>query len=93
MNKDEALALLDQELAKYRPRSYEDLQYLLKTQDAYEVIGPTGISYQIEIQAVWDDRPGGNLRVMGGIDDGGIRAFMPLTRDFIVSPTGEFIGE
>jgi hypothetical protein len=43
---------------------------------------------------MWDSHPGGNLRVMAGIDDGGfISAFAPLTDDFILSPSGEFLDE
>ena len=35
----------------------------------------------------------GHLRVLGSIDDGGIRAFFPLTDSFIMAPDGSFIGE
>jgi len=93
MDNEEATRILAQELAKYRRDSYADLQRLLKEVDAYEVAGPSSANYQIEIQAVWDDEPNGHLRVIGGIDDGGLRAFVPLTDDFILSPSGEFIGE
>jgi len=31
--------------------------------------------------------------MMGGIDDGGLRAFMPLCDDFIIAPNGRFVGE
>jgi len=93
MNNEEAARILARELAKYRRQSYADLQRLLKEVDAYEVTGPSGAKYQIEIQAVWDGEPNGNLRVIGGIDDGGWRAYAPLTDDFILSPSGEFIGE
>ena len=27
------------------------------------------------------------------VDDGGLRAFVPLTEDFIMAPDGSFIGE
>lgn len=58
-----------------------------------ECIGPSGKTYQIEIQAFWDGREKDNIRVMGSIDDGGWRAFCPLSEDFIKSPSDEFIGE
>lgn len=93
MDRNEAKAILAQELAAYRNRSYGELLYLLETQDTREVKGASGKIYQIEIQAVWDDKKGGNLRVMGAIDDGGIRAFVPLTDDFIISQDDSFIGE
>lgn len=93
MDDREATHILAQELAKYRRETYTDLQRLLKEVDAYEIVGPSGADYQIEIQAIWDDEPNGNLRVLGAIDDGGLRAYVPLTDDFILSPLGEFIGE
>ena len=59
----------------------------------YELTGQNGTKYQIEIQAFWDDKPGGNIRVTGNIDDGGLRVFIPLTDGFIKGPGEEFIGE
>lgn len=93
MDNEEATHILAQELGRYRRETYANLQRLLKDVDDYEVVGPSGAKYQVEIQAVWDDKPNGNLRVMGGIDDGGWRAFVPLTDDFIISPSGGFIDE
>jgi len=93
MDNEEAARVLTQELIRYRLQTYANLQRLLKDVDAYEVVGPSGAKYQVEIHAVWDDKPNGNLRVMGGIDDGGWRAFVPLTDDFILSPSGEFVDE
>lgn len=91
--KKEAHEILAKKLQGYRAKSYVELKRLLTEQDTFEVTAPSGNSYQLEIQAVWDDRPEGNLRVMGNIDDGGIRAFFPLTYDFIISPDGHFVGE
>ena len=36
----------------------------------------------------WDDQEGGNMRVLGAVDDGGWRAFVPLCEDFIKTPSG-----
>ena len=93
MDKVEAKAVLSALLADYRATSYSELQHLLGTQDVMEVTADSGAEYQIEIQAIWDNKEYGNLRVMGLIDDGGIRAFFPLTDDFIMTPDGEFVGE
>ena len=38
-------------------------------------------------------RPGGNVRVIGSIDDGGWRAFVPLSDSFIKAADGRFVGE
>ncbi len=80
-------------LANTGHKSYNELQYLLNEQDTPEVKTESGAKYQLEIQAVWDDKKDGNLRVMGSIDDGGLRAFKPITNDFIITPNGTFIGE
>jgi hypothetical protein len=49
--------------------------------------------YQLEFSVVWDGRPGGDVHVLGAIDDGRWRAFVPLTRDFIKAADGSFVGE
>jgi hypothetical protein len=94
MDTADARAVLIQELARYRAKSYSELvQELLGKQDTYEVKSSSGVKYQVEIQAFWDDKPNDVLRVMGAIDDGGIRAYVPMSGDFLIAPTGEFIGE
>ena len=49
----------------------------------YERAAASGATYQLELQFFWDNQPGGNVRVMGSIDDGGWRAVVPLSRSFI----------
>lgn len=93
MNKEEARAELAKEMQLWRSRSYSELAGLLDEVIVKEVAGPTGATYQIEIQIFWDAQLGGNLRVLGGIDDGGWSAFKPLSDSFIMAPDGTFIGE
>jgi hypothetical protein len=93
MNTQEATAVLQSHLARYRGESYAALWRLLGAPETADVRGPSGTSYQIEVQAAWDDRPGGKLRVVGGIDDRGWREFAPMTRSFIVAPDGSLVGE
>ena len=94
MNNEEAAQLLEHELAAFRRESYHDLVRRISEGSLdYECEGPNGGKYQIEIQFFWDDRPGGNIRVAGSIDEGGWRAFVPLNRDFIKSADGSFVGE
>jgi hypothetical protein len=90
MHQEEAQRIIAAELAKYRDQPYGDLAQYIDNPICYETAGPTGLIYQIEIQAFWDDKPNGNIRVMGSIDDGGIRAFFPWSNDFIKSPPDEF---
>jgi hypothetical protein len=93
MDKGEAAALLKQHLEGYRRRSYSDLVTLLGSPQTAELVGSSGIKYQVEVGVHWDGRPGGALRILGSIDDGGWRAFRPLCDDFILAPDGRFVGE
>jgi hypothetical protein len=86
MNNEEATALLDQELAAFRDEHHEALvRRVLAGSLNFERTAASGAKYQVEIQFLWDDQPGGPIRVVGSIDDGGLRAFVPLTLDFIKS--------
>ena len=93
MDKKEARRILEEQLEGYRELYYKELTKLIGTVETFQVVGDSGTQYQLEIQAFWDDRPNGNLRVLGSIDDGGLRAFVPLSVDFILAPDGTFIGE
>jgi hypothetical protein len=94
MDKIEAKSVLQIELEKYRQRSSDSLLKLLDDLDAFSVRGPSGALYQLEVQAMWDDKPGGLLRIMAGIDDGGFfSSFSPLMDGFILSPSGEILDD
>lgn len=93
MDKSEAKAILSRELAGYRQLPYQELIARLEIEDLREVRGASGTTYQLEFQLLWDDEKSGHLRVMAMIDDGGLRAFVPLTDDFIIAPDGSFIDE
>jgi hypothetical protein len=85
MNRDEALSLLDAHLDKYRKLSYAELSAMIGHEEFPEVVGPSGTEYQIEIQVFWEHKAGGDVRVMGSIDDGTFRgAFRPVCEDLIV---------
>ena len=58
-----------------------------------EVDGSSGRWYQIETSVFWDGAKDRDLRVIVSIDDGGWRAFAPMTDDFIMAPDGSFVGE
>jgi len=74
MDKREAHEVLEQQLKRYRGRTYAELQGLVGHPEAFEAHGSSGSHYQLEVEAVWDDRRGGNLRIVASIDDGGVRA-------------------
>jgi hypothetical protein len=94
MNKKEARKIIASELETFRKKPFIELTNMVDAEPyAKTVTSKNGKAYQIEIQAIWDDKPDGNIRVLGSIDDGGIRAFFPLTEDFIKSPMDEIVGE
>ena len=94
MDKVEAKRLLQDHLQSYRRRPYHDLVTLLGETQVAEVLGASGVPYQIEVEVQWDQHPGGSIRVLGGIDDGTFRAaFSTVCDDFLLAPDGTFAGE
>jgi hypothetical protein len=89
MNREEALSILNSKLDQYRQMSYAELSAMVGGEECQEAVGPSGVEYQIEIQVMWDHRPNGDIRVLGAIDDGGLRAFVPLSSDLLVKPVGD----
>jgi hypothetical protein len=87
VDKAEARGLLAEQLAALQKRSYADLRDTLLDKPAtFEVVGASGIRYQLEMEAVWDSGKDGPLRVFAAIDDGGSRSFVPMTESLIVPP-------
>ena len=84
MDRNEAHGLLHRQLDRYRTRSHRELQLLIAEPEVVELVAPSGTWFCIEVLAVWDSQVGGDIRVIGSIDDGGWRAFKPLTDDFII---------
>jgi hypothetical protein len=93
MDKSEARSDLRRHMARYRTRSYTELVAAISRPEVCETPGESGTGYQIEIQVMWDDKRQRNLRVLGAIDDGGLRAFLPLCEDFVMAPDGTILDE
>ena len=90
----EARAALKKELARWREVSSADLVARIGEPECSEVPGESGTRYQVEIEAFWDHRKGGNIRVLGSVDRGGIfGSIFPASDDFIKAPNGEIVGE
>ena len=87
MDKSEAQKVLSEQLARFGQRTYSELLALVESGhvEDFEIRGASGTTYQVEVQFFWDDKPRGAVRVIGSIDDGGLRAFVPLTQTFLVS--------
>jgi hypothetical protein len=86
MDKEEARRVLHDHLQMYRRRSYQELVSLLGEPQVTQVLGASGVEYQIEVELHWDHQPGGNIHVLGAIDDGSFRAaFAPVCDGFILT--------
>jgi len=92
MDEDTARSILSAALQEYRGTPYQGLAGIVGQLDVREVRAPDGTRYQLEFQVLWDGKTGGAVRVLGAIDDGGLRAFRPLTLDFIRNPDGSYSG-
>jgi hypothetical protein len=94
VDKAEAERILATELAIFRERPYKDLVAMIDSpKRTVEVIAPSGTRYCLDVLIYWDGDRGANVRVIGTIDDGGFRAFVPLSDDFIKAPDGSLVGE
>jgi len=93
MSEIEAKAILEEELSRYRRRSYSELLSLVDCSETSERASPSGLTYQVEVQVSFDDLSQRNLRVMGAIDDKVWSALKPMSDDFIIAPDGTFVGE
>jgi hypothetical protein len=81
-------ALLDAAMLEQQVKSYETLASAIGQVQVRSQRGSDGRDYQIEIEAEWDDQPGGAVRVVGAIDDGSFRDYLPLSAELIVAPDG-----
>ena len=91
MNKGEAKAILSDQLKFFTVRSYSELAALIDKPVDVEIAGLSGTTYQIEINVCLDNKPGGDLRIIGSIDDGGWKAFVPLSDSLIMKPDGNLV--
>lgn len=94
MDKAEARAVADRTLEDLRKLSYDTLvsRYLDQSHGS-KAFGESGKEYHLKTYAIWDSRPGGDLRVWVDIDDGGWRSFSPLVVTFTIAADGSFVGE
>ncbi|HEY3167792.1 MAG TPA: hypothetical protein VGK57_11220 [Candidatus Binatia bacterium] len=91
MNKSEAKSILSRELRAFVFRPYNELAGSISHPDVKNIVSESGVSYQIEINVFWDSKPEEDLRIIGSIDDGGWRAFLPLTESLIMKRDGKLV--
>jgi len=94
VDKSEARGIARAQVSALRQLTWEQLRdRYLSSPQTVEMSGESAVVYQVQTQAVWDSRVDGDLRVMVAVDDGGWRAFLPLSEDFIIAPDGSFVDE
>ena len=93
LDKAEASKIIDDEIRIYRAKPYDQLVSLVGKTEYKDIQGPSGKKYYVEVSGYWDGEPNSDVRVMASISDGGKSAYIPMTTDFITSPSGQFIGE
>ena len=87
MDKREALSLLKDFLDRLERPGHDALSARVGENESLEITGPSGRTYRIEYDLLWDHRPSnGDSRIIGSMDDGDLRAFTPLTDSRLVSP-------
>jgi len=82
MNIEEAQQILAGELQYFKDILYMELIDRVGENTCYEKKAGS-CSYQIEITILWDSTPYEAIRIIGSIDDGGLRAFIPLTESVL----------
>lgn len=89
MSDEEAKGVLRAEFLKLQAAGFDELaERLAGKRECSDVIALSGATYHVELEGFWDDKEHRDLRVVASIDDGGLRAFLPFTDAFTMSPTG-----
>jgi hypothetical protein len=84
MDRQEARALLLDEVGRFRAMTPTALRSLIGEAQVKEIKGASGAEYTIETDVFWDDKQQTTLRVMSSIDDGGLSAWLPMTENLLV---------
>lgn len=91
MNEQIAQALINSEMRRLEGLPYSHLVAMIGKVETKELVGEDGKTYQLEIQAFWDSEKGEDVRLIVAADDGGWRAYKPLTDSFIMRSDGSLV--
>jgi hypothetical protein len=95
VNQEEAKVVLANQVRELKDLPYAEFRSrVVEKKIATPLVkGASGTEYQVEIQAMWDGKRGGTIRVFVSVDDGGlVSSFLPLCGSFIISPDGGLEG-
>ena len=90
MNRESAKKAALEVARQHAHASYEQLALRVGAEHDYHQVTVEGVEYQVTFKVIWDDQPGGLLRVWVAVDDGGPRAFMPMVFCDLLGPTQHF---
>lgn len=93
MTKTEAITIIERFLNQFRKISYESLVEKIGKQKTFEETTEKGEDYRIEIDFFFDGHEETNLRVVAMISYSFWTDFSPISTDFIMHPSGNFVGE
>ncbi|OHB65900.1 MAG: hypothetical protein A2V70_10630 [Planctomycetes bacterium RBG_13_63_9] len=87
VRKSEYQALLRPIVEKYAQESWEYWRDRIGAEPiCFDGETDEGKQYQVEVEAFWDGKAEGDIRVLISIDDGRWRAFCPVCESFVVAP-------
>lgn len=87
MSVEEALGILEREMQFYRDLGYSALSVLVDVgSEKLEVVGRSGVIYQLETRVIWHSWKQGPVRVVVAVHGGGVPSVAPVRREFIKAP-------
>lgn len=91
MKKRGYLDLLEPILKEYAKHDYEYWKERIENEPiTFQNNTSDGRVYQVEILSFWDNASNGHIRIVFSIDDGGWRAWVPVTQTLLLSPDGSY---
>jgi hypothetical protein len=93
VNQAEAKEIAEKDLEFYSALSYQELAVKIGEVEHFERLSNLDETYQIEFQFFYDDSESQNIRVLAAVSYSGWTDFFPVSKDFIITKDGCFVGE
>lgn len=91
MDRARAAAIAEEYVSRLSARPFVELRALVDEGEQHQEEGIAGRTFTVDVEAFWELSPGGNLRVIVSVDGGGLSAWNPVTRHFVMSPSGALV--
>ncbi len=96
MNIEEAEGVLGVELERLMKESYDNLKKVMggaSRVQTFDIEGPSGVEYDVEVEAVWVDKEDGDILVNVAVFDKGWTSMVPVGGSFIITTEDEVLGK